>query len=162
MSGNIFLKTKIQIPPLSGKVREKLRLDGRFDLSNAVFLKSKIQDRIDGLSRRGKGQPNNEEIDQVVSGMAGAFKMENEVITFSALSFAVPGAGVDLAGNYNLDSEALDFRGALKLEAKISQTMTGWKRWVLKPIDPLFSKGGSGTLLHIKVEGASKEHEVRS
>jgi hypothetical protein len=157
MAGQIFLQTKIEIPPLSGKVREKLLLDGRFDLSKAMFLRSKIQDRIDGLSRRGQGKPNQGEIDQVISHMAGSFEMANEVITFRALSFAVPGAGIDLAGSYNLDSEALDFHGDMRLEAKVSQTMTGWKRWALKPIDPFFSKQGAGTLLHIKVEGTAKE-----
>jgi len=35
--------------------------------------------------------------------------------------------------------------------------MTGWKRWVLKPIDPFFSKQGAGTLLRIQVVGTSKE-----
>jgi len=35
--------------------------------------------------------------------------------------------------------------------------MTGWKRWVLKPVDPFFSKEGSGTLLRIQVVGSSKE-----
>jgi hypothetical protein len=157
MTGKIFVKAKIEIPPLKNKVIEKLRLDGQFDLSNAIFLKSMIQDRIDGLSRRGKGQPHNQEIDQVVSGMGGAFKLANQVITFSALSFAVPGAGVDLRGNYDLAGDALDLHGSLRLEAKISQTMSGWKRWILKPIDPFFAKEGSGTLLHIKVEGTSKE-----
>jgi len=157
MAGTILLQTKIAIPPLTGKVRQKLLLDGRFDLSKAVFLRSKIQDRIDGLSRRAQGQPNSEEIDQVVSGMAGTFTLENEVMTFRALSFAVPGAGVDLAGNYNLGSDVLDFHGAVQLDAKISQTMSGWKRWVLKPVDPFFSKAGAGTLLHIKVEGTAKE-----
>jgi hypothetical protein len=157
MTGDIFLQTKIEIPPLTSKVRQKLLLDGRFDLSRAVFLRSKIQDRIDGLSRRGRGQPNSEEIDQVISSMAGAFRLENEVITFRALSFAVAGAGVDLQGSYNLDSDALDFHGALKLEAKVSQTVSGWKRWALKPVDPFFSKQGAGTFLHIKVEGTAKE-----
>jgi hypothetical protein len=157
MAGEIFLQTKIEIPPLTSKVREKLILDGRFDLSRAVFLQSKIQDRIDGLSRRGRGQPDSEEIDQVISGMAGAFKLENEVITFRALSFAVAGAGVDLKGSYNLDSDALDFHGALRLDAKISQTMNGWKRWALKPVDPFFSKQGTGTFLPIKVAGTAKE-----
>ena len=157
MAGTIFLQTKIEIPPLTTKVRSKLLLDGRFDLSKAVFLQSKIQDRIDSLSRRAQGQPNSKEIDEVISGMAGSFKLEDEVMTFRALSFAVPGAGVDLAGNYNLKTDALDFHGALKLEAKISETMSGWKRWALKPVDPFFSKKGAGTLLHIKIEGSAKE-----
>jgi hypothetical protein len=157
MEGRINLKARIDIPPLSGKVREKLQLDGQFELSDARFLRSKIQSKIDELSRRGQGKPNEEEIDQVVSGMAGSFKLVNEVITFRSLSFSVPGAGVDLAGSYDLDKDEIDFHGALKLEAKVSQTQSGWKRWVLKPVDPFFSKNGAGTFLRIQVDGTSKQ-----
>ena len=46
------------------KVKEKLVLDGTFDLNDAKFLKSTIQHQIDQLSRRGQGQPKNEEIDR--------------------------------------------------------------------------------------------------
>jgi hypothetical protein len=159
MEGRIYLKTKIDIPPLTGTVREKLLLDGQFEISDARFLKSSIQDQIDTLSRRGQGQPKNKEIDQVLSGMAGAFNLENEMMTFRSLSFAVPGAGVDLAGSYDLDSEVVDFHGTLKLQAKVSQTMTGWKRWVLKPVDPFFSKQGAGTLLRVQVVGSAKKPE---
>jgi hypothetical protein len=157
MQGQIFLKTTIEIPPLTGKVREKLLLDGQFEISRGRFLRSTIQKQIDSLSRRGQGQPQNEEIGAVVSVMGGRFKLENEVITFQSLSFAVPGAGVDLTGSYDLDQDALDFHGTLRLRATVSQTMTGWKRWALKPVDPFFSKQGSGTLLNIQVVGTSKE-----
>jgi len=157
MEGRISLKTRIDIPPLSGKVSKKLHLDGTFQISQSRFLRSKIQDRIDALSRRGQGKPRDEEIVEVPSGMAGAFKLENEIITFNPISFAVPGAGVDLTGSYNLKKEDVDFHGTLKLQAKVSQTMTGWKRWVLKPVDPFFSKQGAGTFLHIQVTGTSKD-----
>ena len=157
MRGKISLKTKIDIPPLTGSVREKLHLDGQFELSQARFLRTTVQDQIDTLSRRGRGQPTNTDINGVVSVMAGRFTLANEVVTFRSLSFAVPGSGVDLAGTYDLDRDTLDFHGTLKLQAKVSQTMTGWKRWVLKPIDPFFSKGGAGTLLRIQVVGTSKE-----
>ncbi|HEU5259343.1 MAG TPA: hypothetical protein VFU28_25320 [Vicinamibacterales bacterium] len=157
MRGKIALNTKIDIPPLTGSVREKLLLDGQFQLSQARFLKSTVQDQIDTLSRRGRGQPGNADISGVVSLMAGKFTLANEMITFQSLSFAVPGSGVDLTGTYDLDRDALDFHGTLRLQAKVSQTMTGWKRWVLKPIDPFFSKQGAGTLLRIQVVGTSKE-----
>ena len=157
MEGRIFLNTKIAIPPLSGKVREKLLLDGQFKVSEGKFRRSKIQDQIDGLSRRGQGQPKNEEIDEVVSLMTGDFKLADEMITFHTLSFAVPGAAISLAGDYDLAADALDFRGALKLEAKVSQTMSGWKRWALRPVDPFFAKNGAGTFLRIKVVGTSRE-----
>jgi hypothetical protein len=157
MQGKIYLKTTIDIPPLTGKVRDKLLLDGQFEISQGRFLRSTIQDQIDSLSRRGQGQPQNQEIDEVVSVMGGTFKLEDGVITFRSLSFAVPGSGIDLAGSYDLGQDTLDFHGALRLQATVSETTTGWKRWVLKPVDPFFSKQGSGTLLRIQVVGTSKE-----
>jgi hypothetical protein len=157
MEGQIALKTKIDIPPLSGKVREKLLLDGEFDITKGKFLRSTIQDQIDMLSRRGQGQPKNMAIDEVVLAMGGRFKMEDEKITFNSLSFAVPGSGVDLSGDYDLDKDRLDFHGTLKLDAKVSETMTGWKRWVLKPVDPFFAKNGAGTFLRIQVVGSAKK-----
>ena len=54
-------------------------------------------------------------------------------------------------------AEPFDFHGTLRLDAKVSETMTGWKRWVLKPVDPFFSKQGAGTLIHIQIAGTSKE-----
>jgi hypothetical protein len=156
MEGQIALKTKIDIPPLSGKVREKLRLDGNFEVTGGKFLQSKIQDKLDTLSRRGQGQPKNEAIDEVLSKMKGTFTLEDEVMTFHALSFGVPGADVDLAGNYTFDGP-LDFHGTLRLKAKVSQTMTGLKRILLKPVDPFFAKNGAGTFLRIKVEGTAAD-----
>jgi hypothetical protein len=153
MEGTIALKTKIDIPPLSGKVREKLVLDGTFQISGGKFLRSTIQDQIDGLSRRGQGQPKNGEIDEVVSEMSGKFHMQDEAIQFQTLSFAVPGAHVAIAGGYDMDADALDFHGTLRLQAKVSQTMTGWKRLALKPIDPIFAKDGAGTVLKIQIVG---------
>jgi hypothetical protein len=64
---------------------------------------------------------------------------------------------VDLAGTYNLDADVLDFLGSLKLVARVSETMTGWKRWALKPVDPFFAKEGAGTFLRIAVTGTSRQ-----
>ena len=157
MEGVINLRSRIDIPPLTRPVKDKLGLDGEFEISDAKFLRSSIQDQIDQLSRRGQGQPKNQEIDQVVSNMKGSFRLEDQLMTFRSLSFDVPGASVEIAGDYNLGNDVIDFHGALKLDAKVSQTMTGWKRWVLKPADPFFSKHGAGTYLRIKVDGTSKQ-----
>ncbi|MEO8372793.1 MAG: hypothetical protein ABI806_26650 [Candidatus Solibacter sp.] len=156
MEGRLNLKTALELPNLDGKVIDKLRLDGKFDITGAHFLKSTIQDQIDGLSRRGRGQPQNQEIDEVVSRMQGDFKLDGSVITFGQLTFGVSGADVHLAGSYALDDDVLDFHGALRLQAKVSQTQTGWKHWVLKPVDPFLSNHGAGTYLKIQVVGSSK------
>ena len=88
--------------------------------------------------------------------MKGTFNLEDEVMTFHTLSFGVPGADVDLAGSYTFDGP-LDFHGTLKLKARVSQTMTGLKRLILKPVDPFFAKNGAGTFLRIKVDGTAAD-----
>lgn len=157
MEGKLKLDTRIEIPPLSGKVKEKLMLDGKFEVTDGKFLKSNIQDQIDTLSRKGQGEPKNEEIDEVVHQMSGDFHLDDQVLTFRTLAFAVMGAAVNVNGDYDMGADTLDIHGALSLDAKVSQTQSGWKRWVLKPVDPFFAKNGAGTFLKIKIVGSSKK-----
>ena len=156
MEGDLAFAGKIVIPPLATRVDQKLLLDGQFQISSGRFLRSQMQSKIDSLSRRGQGQPKNKEITQVFSQMTGTFHMENRTIAFNSLKFDTPGAGIELTGKYNLADESLDFHGSLGLQAKVSQTVAGWKRWVLKPVDPFFAKNGVGTFLRIKITGTSK------
>ena len=83
--------------------------------------------------------------------------MKDGRIRFSSLTFAVPGATVQLAGAYGIRSEQLDFKGVLRLQASISETTTGFKRVLLKMVDPFFRKSGAGAEIPIKVEGARKQ-----
>jgi hypothetical protein len=157
MEGRLALKTKIDIPPLTGKVREKLKLDGHFEVQDGKLLRSTIQSQIDGLSRRAQGHPQDGETDQAVSQMTGVFQLDNAIIHFSQLSFGVPGAKLDLAGNYDLDADSLAFGGTAKLQATISEMVTGWKRWALKPVDRFFEKEGAGTFLRFHIGGTSRK-----
>jgi hypothetical protein len=157
MEGRLALKTKIDIPPLTGKVREKLKLDGHFEVHDGKLLRSTIQNQIDGLSRRAQGHPKDVETDQAVSQMTGVFQLDNALIHFSQLSFGVPGAKLDLAGDYDLDADSLAFGGAVKLQATVSEMVTGWKRWALKPVDRFFEKDGAGTFLRIHIGGTSRK-----
>jgi len=156
MEGRLVLNTKIDIPPLSARVRQKLELDGQFEVREGKFLHSTIQEKIDALSERAQGQRGSSDTDQVVSQMMGVFHLENADIQFGKLSFTVPGADIDLTGNYDLDSDAIDFAGTIKLQATVSRLVTGWKRLALKPVDRLFEKDGAGTFLRTRVEGTSR------
>jgi hypothetical protein len=40
------------------------------------------------------------------------------------------------------------------MKAKLSQTTTGMKSFLLKFADPLFSKGGNGAVVPIKITGS--------
>jgi hypothetical protein len=96
-------------------------------------------------------------VDEVRATLEGSFHLANGVIEFSRLRLTIPGADLALAGSYTFDKEAIDFRGRLRLEAKVSQTMTGWKRWALKPADPFFAKDGAGTQLQVRIDGTREQ-----
>lgn len=156
LEGDINLKASITIPPLSGTVQEKLILDGRFAIESGHFTHVKVQNVLDELSRRAQGKPGDHSIDDVFSSMQGVFHMEDQRIAFESLGFGVPGAQVDLRGVLGLEPDSLDFHGAIRMQATISEMLPGWAKWLAKPIDPFFEKNGAGTYLKIKVGGSSK------
>jgi len=117
-----------------------------------------VQGKVDSLSRRGQGQPKNEEIEDVISNLRGEFTLKDRRATFSSLAFDVQGAALQLAGTYDITNETLDFHGHLRLNAKVSQMTTGVKSFFLKAVDPFVSKNGE-TDLPIKITGPRSHPE---
>jgi hypothetical protein len=153
MKGPIALKVKLVLPPGKGEPADKLQLSGSFNLENGDFTSTTVQDKVDEMSSKAQGRPKDPSVNEVRANIAGDFKMARGVIEFPSLGVNIPGADLDLAGKYTFKEESVDFRGVLRLQAKLSQTQTGWKRWVLKPADRFFAKDGAGMLVRIKVDG---------
>jgi len=156
MTGAVKFHTTFELPPEKGDIPDRLNLDGKFDVAHAEFASSEVAGKIATLSRKGQGQPENEDAGSSISELEGKFVLDNGVITFRGLTFSVTGAVVALNGNYGLDKGDLDFHGKLRMQAKLSQTMTGAKSFFLKAFDPFFRKNGQ-TELPIKITG-TREH----
>jgi hypothetical protein len=161
MTGPIRLKTKFILVPGPKQIPDRLNLNGSFDLDSLHFTSSAVQQKVDNMSKRSEGKPNevvnSEEAirtDDVASAMKGNFRVENGIFTLSGIDFGIPGADVQLAGKYALEPETLDFYGKLTMQAKLSQTTTGFKSFLLKFADPFFSKGGKGTVLPFTITGS--------
>jgi hypothetical protein len=152
MTGDVRLTTKLDLPPGKGDIADRLRLDGTFGIGMAQFANVETRQKLESLSRRGLGKPKDEDAGSAVSEVKGSFVLRDGQITFRDLAFGVTGATVELAGTYGLRDEKLDFHGTLRLDAKLSQTTTGVKSFLLKPFDPFFRKNGV-TVLPIKVTG---------
>ena len=158
MTGAIAFRTQFELPPGDQDVMEKLHLNGRFSLDAGRFTSFKVQERVDQLSQRARGQIGSEEEDEkVVSNLRGRFVLRNGVIRFERLAFAIPGATVELRGSYGLRGEKLDFEGTLRTQAKVSQMTTGLTSFFLKLADPLFKKKNAGAVLPIKISGTREE-----
>jgi len=160
MTGAVRLKTKIEIPPGTQPVSDKLRLKGNFEVTGAHFTTPTTQKKIDSVSLRAQGKPKqaSDKIpDNVNSRMKGGFTLMNSNLTLTGLEYTVPGLRVNMNGVYSLDGNKFDFHGKARTDAKISQMTTGWKSLMLKPVDPFFSKNGAGTEVPIKVTGTRSE-----
>jgi len=153
MRGRLDIDTGFALPPGEDDVPQRLRLRGRFAIRGGRFASDTAQNKIDELSRRGRGEPDNAAVSNVISAFGGDFVLQDGVLRLPGLRFAVHGARVDLDGRYVLRNQELDFTGALRLDAPVSRTVTGFKSILLKPIDPLFRRNGAGTLLPIRISG---------
>jgi hypothetical protein len=137
MTGEMKLKTKFLLPPGDRDAIQKLRLDGNFSIDKAEFTKAQVQDTVDAFSTKARGVKDDTP-DPVVSNFRGTFRMRDGTIHFSNVTFTMPGARVNVSGRFVMESEALDFRGIVRLDAKLSQLTTGVKSFFLRVIDGLF------------------------
>jgi hypothetical protein len=156
LRGPIRVVAKLSIPPGKQKVIDKMDLEGDFAISNGRWASPEMREKLESFSRHAEGKPEDEDAGSAVTDLKGRFALKNSVITFSKLTFSVPGAGVELAGTYDIHTQKIDMQGHLRMQAKLSQTVTGAKSFFLKAIDPLFSKNGAGTELPITITGTEE------
>ena len=153
MIGRVDATARLDIPAGEAEVLDRMDLDGTFEVRRALFTSQVIQDRIDELSRRGRGRPTDKSVDNVVSNLRGSFRLKDGRMTLRSLSFRVEGAEVRLAGHYGVRRGNLDFKGTLRLQARASRTQTGWRSIVLRLFDPLLDGERAGTVLPIAITG---------
>jgi hypothetical protein len=146
--------TTFLLPAGEGDVIERLQLQGRFGLARARFTNVDVQKKIATLSLRGRGQEDAVPDGQsVVSNLSGTFALKNARLAFSDLTFAVPGAVVQLAGTYNLRTETIDFTGYLLTDATLADMTSGIKSLLARAAQPFFRRKGGGSRLPIRISG---------
>jgi len=152
LTGVTEMKTSFDLPPGQEPVHQRLHMKGNFVLADALFTNPKIQSRIDELSARGLGK--GKAVDpETRSAMTSSFTMAGGAINLPDLVYTVPGATIQLKGNYGMDAGTLDFAGNARLQASVSKIVGGWQGDLLKPLDRFFSKGGGGTDIPIRIGG---------
>ena len=154
LTGNVDIRTKFLLPAGEADVIDRLQLDGAFSIGQARFANVDVQKKIATLSLRGQGEETAVPDGQsVVSNMSGKFVMKDSRLTFTGLSFAVPGAVVQLDGTYEMRGETLNFTGYLLTEATLADMTSGIKSVIARLAQPLFSRKGGGSRLPIRISG---------
>ncbi len=160
LTGNVSTTAKLLIPPGKEKVLRKIQLAGTFHVKNAQF-NGDAKNMVAALSRRAQGKPGDQTIQDVPAELLGTFDLRNSTLTFSKLQFVIPGVNAEIRGSYGLESGAVDFTGDVRLQAHVSQTMTGAKRVLLKPVDPLLARHNAGTYLPVNVKGNRDHPQIK-
>jgi hypothetical protein len=158
MSGTLNMKAKLNIPPGKESVTQKIAVRGEFFLTAIHFSSAQVEDKVDMLSLRAQGKPGEAHpgAPDVHSQIRGTFNLKSGNMTFSQLNYKLPGATVNLAGEYTLDGKKFDFAGKVRTDAMLSQmTSTWWKSLLLKPVDPFFHKNGAGAEIPVKITGTN-------
>ncbi len=161
MRGALGMNTKLHIPPGPQRVAEKLQLAGRFNIRSVSFSNPATQDKIDGMSLRAQGRPrevqqaSSDHTAEVQSEMKADFTLDSGITTIHNLNYQIPGALVLLDGVYSLDGQVFEFKGHVRTDATASHMTTGWKAFLLKPVDPFLKKNGAGLELPISVSGTN-------
>jgi hypothetical protein len=155
LNGAISFHSKIVIPPGNIDVMQKLKLDGAFAVGSAQFSELNIQKKVNDLSHRGEGNPDDADAPTVASNFRGKFSLDQGVLDLRDLSFTVPGVAIALNGKCSLRDQSLRFQGTATLAAELSQTTTGFKSTLLKILNPFFKKKGSaaGAVIPITISG---------
>jgi hypothetical protein len=159
MNGFITMKSHLHIPPGDTRVAQKIQLAGTFQLHDVRFNNPQIQDKVDGLSARAQGKPkevasySTDHEAEVSSMMAAKFSLGHGLMNVNDLQYQIPGALVLMNGVYSMDGNLFEFKGHVRTDATASQMVTGWKSWLLKPVDPFLKKNGAGLQLPISISG---------
>ena len=167
MHGALTMQAKLHIPPGHVRVAQKLELVGTFAINGVEFTNLKIQDRVDSLSMRAQGRPQDagtagkDRQAEVQSEMKAHFNLAQGVISVNDLNYQIPGALVLMNGVYSTDGNQFEFKGHVRTQATASQMVTGWKSWLLKGVDPFLQKNGAGLELPISISGAKGDVDFR-
>jgi hypothetical protein len=153
MTGLVALDTELALPPGAGRVRDRIKLSGRFALSQARFTDTDVQQKIRDMSRRSQGKSEEQMVHPTLTNLRSDFALNASRLSLNGLEFEVPGAIVALDGTYNLASAEFNLHGNLRMQASASQAMGGVKSIFIKPFNSIFRKDGAGAVLPIRITG---------
>ncbi len=153
LTGAALLRANIRIGEGKADLLDRMRLSGHFVIRGARFTAPTVEKRIASLSLKAQGKAKAPPVGDPATDFSGSLQLSDGLVRFSQLKFEVRGAAVELDGTYDLAGGNLDFRGELRMQAKLSQTTTGVKSFFLKAVDPFFEGKGVGTVLPIKITG---------
>ena len=158
-TGDVRVRTKVELPPGPLGFLTRLRLDGDFGIGGGHFTDPKVQLPVNRLAQSARGETKKqEEVDPtaVFSNLKGHFSTDGGIARLSNISFTEPGTMAEIDGTYNLVDKNLNLRGVLHTTGKLADTTSGFKSVVLKALGPFLTRK-SVTVVPFVIRGTSRD-----
>jgi AsmA-like C-terminal region len=158
-TGDVQLKTKVELPPGPQAFLRRLRLDGELGIGSGRFSSAKVQVPVNRLAESSRGETKKEEAADgatVLSNLKGRFSTNGGIAKLSEVSFTEPGTLAQIDGTFNLVDKSLNLRGVLTTDGKLADTTSGFKAVVVKALGPFITKK-SVTVVPFSITGTSSK-----
>jgi len=153
LTGAMNFRAQVLVPPGERSFIERVDLQGDFGIDTMSFTRSTTQEQVDSLSQVAQGEKESDDPAKVIEDLKGHVVLKNAIVTFSDLSFSVPGALARIHGTYGLLTEQINLHGSLQVDNKLSKGSKGMKSFLLKVVEPFLQKKNAGEVVPIKIGG---------
>ncbi|GMV23437.1 MAG: hypothetical protein AMXMBFR57_33860 [Acidimicrobiia bacterium] len=158
--GRMTLDAHFLLPHGGGSAVSRMEVEGRMRVRQAHLGPDAAQAKVDDLSHRAQGKPDDAPTRPAAMNVDGTFSLAESVVRFTELTFTAPGATVSLAGTYGVAGGELDLKGEARMDASLGNLADGIKGFLLTLVSPLFKKDGAGAVVPITVKGTHDEPDV--
>lgn len=169
VTGKVWLKSHAYLAPSSkGKeFLQRLHVDGTFNVPKEILTDQKKEKSLTDFSKRAQGNAADAEesgmmaqdID-ALSSLQGHATILGGVATSHGLRFEVAGASAMLDGTFNFHTKEVHLLGTMAVHSDFSHLTTGFKSWLLKPMNPFMRKKTAGAVVPIAVTGTPGKYSV--
>lgn len=146
---------------------DRLHVTGAFDIPAEKMTEVDLRKSLFTFSQRAQGKkvhdpPKGSPGPRVdaISSLEGPIAIEKGIARSPDLRFRVAGAKARLSGTFNFDTCAVHLTGKMATRADFSDLTTGFKSFLLKPLDLFFKKHKHGAVIPVAVTGTPGHYSV--
>ena len=160
LQGATRFQAKVLLPTNDSRpFEERVQMKAHFGIRSSRFTTPETEQKVSELSESARGNPKEDDPPMVVTDLSGDVVLANGSAKFSRLALRVPGASADLHGTYKLESHAVDLRGMLQTDVKLSKATSGFKAFLMKVVEAAKAKKKEGATVPVKVTGTYEKPE---
>lgn len=144
LTGSVAFNATAKVPATLHDFVRKVQFTSDFAIGDGHLTNPTTQDKMDHLSQQAQGEKQTDDPETAVSNLVGHLELRDGVANFTDLKFRVPGALAHLRGTYDVTTEKVNLRGLLLMEADLPHATSGFKSFLLKPINVFLRKNRHG------------------